>query len=65
MNIIVVQVNEIRLIYSLSYLLGPVEPRKAENPSYGIEDVPVTNCNNLSRCSLVNFSITCQNQIIT
>lgn len=34
---------------------GPVDPRSAEKPSYGIEDVPVTNWTSRNLCSLVNL----------
>jgi len=29
--------------FSIQNFLGPVDPRRAEKPSYGILDVPVTN----------------------
>ena len=51
--------------FSIQNFLGPFEPLSAENPSYGIEEVPVTNCNNLSLLSLSNLFIAVQNQMIT
>lgn len=41
--------------FSIQNFLGPIDPLNAENPSNGILDVPVTNCNNRRRCSLVNL----------
>lgn len=41
--------------FSIQNFLGPIEPLNAENPSNGILEVPVTNCNNLSRCSFENL----------
>lgn len=40
--------------FSIQNRRGPVEPRKAENPSYGMLEVPVTNCSKRNRCSFVN-----------
>lgn len=51
--------------FSIQNFLGPVDPRRAANPSYGILEVPVTNCNSLNLCSLLNRSIADQNHCIT
>jgi hypothetical protein len=51
--------------FSTQNFLGPVLPLRAANPSYGILDVPVTNCSNRSRCSLLNRSMAVQNHCIT
>lgn len=51
--------------FSMQNFRGPVDPRRAANPSYGMLDVPVTNCSNLNRCSLVNRLILLQNHSTT
>ena len=38
--------------FSIQNFLGPLLPLSAANPSYGTDDVPVTNCNSRSRRSL-------------
>ena len=50
--------------FSIQNFLGPFDPRNAANPSYGIEEVPVTNWSNLSLLSLSNLLIAIQNQIM-
>ena len=51
--------------FSIQNFLGPLEPLRAEKPSYGIDDVPVTNCKSLNLLSLSNLLMAVQNQMIT
>ncbi len=51
--------------FSMQNLRGPVEPRSAVKPSYGMLDVPVTNCSSRSRRSLSKRSMAAQNHWIT
>lgn len=52
--------------FSMQNFLGPLLPLNASKPSYGMLEVPVTNCKSLNRWSLSNFcSITIQNHWMT
>lgn len=41
--------------FSMQNFRGPIEPLKAEKPSNGMLEVPVTNWSSLSLCSLLNL----------
>lgn len=51
--------------FSIQNFRGPFEPRSAANPSYGILEVPVTNCRSRNLRSLSNLSIAIQNHWMT
>ncbi len=51
--------------FSMQKRLGPFDPLSAAKPSYGTDDVPVTNWRRRRRRSLSNFSIAIQNHVIT